>query len=45
MKMIRYEGRSTVDELLSDPYLQELEKMNYSLGIFGMKKFKPKLFN
>lgn len=45
MRMLRYEGRSTVDELLADPYLEEIPDIEYELGIFGLKKFKSKLFN
>lgn len=41
MRMIKYEGRSTVDELLKDPFLQwdlDDKSTNLALGIFGNHK-------
>ena len=50
MKMIKYEGRASIDELLNDEYLQsgQKQKNNYEnvklkLGMFGLTKVQPKI--
>ena len=44
MKMVKYEGRKSVGELLEDPYLIGMEEGSLELGIFGTQKIKGKIF-
>ena len=40
MKMVKYEGRKSVGELLENPYLIGMEEGSSELGIFGTRKIK-----
>ena len=44
MKMVKYEGRKTVAELLEDPFLKDAGEVKLELGVFGMQKIKGKIF-